>query len=84
MRGHDSTISKSVIGEYMAKDSTYRARLSYMLNNSKGVVDLRNKVANVILTNIDEQLVHAWSHLGDMGVPKSEFTKIRAIVKRRI
>lgn len=67
-------------------DKNYRNRLANALNNNRYRVatQLRTAIANVILTNVDEQIVHAWHHLSDMGIPKSEFSKIKAIVKRRL
>ena len=67
-------------------DKTYRNRLADVLNNNRYRVatQLRAAIANVILTNVDEQIVHAWGHLSDMGIPKSEFIKIKAIVKRKL
>lgn len=67
-------------------DKNYRNRLYNALesNKNRSNKQIHTAIANVILTNVDEQIVHAWYHLSDMGLYKDEFLKIRAIVKRRL
>jgi len=68
----------------MRTNYEFRRALGRAVQNARTEKELSSNVANVMLGEIDDILVGAWSHLGDMGLVASQFKRIRSAVKRRI
>ena len=70
---------------YMSMRTNYEFRRALARNITKDTIEESNSgIANVILGELDDVLVRAWSHVSDMGVSVSEFKKIKSIVKKRL
>lgn len=46
--------------------------------------DLLLGMSYAVLADIDAVLVNAWSAMSDMGYTKADYTKIKALVKKRL
>lgn len=68
----------------MRTNYEFRRALARAVQNARTEKELSSNVANVMLGEIDDILVRAWSHLGDMGLVASQFKRIRSAVKKRI
>jgi len=68
----------------MRTNYEFRRALARAVQNSNTEKELSIKIANVMLGEIDDILVRAWSHLGDMGLVASQFKRIRSAVRKRI
>ena len=68
----------------MRTNYEFRRALARAVQRARTEKELSNMIANVILGDIDDILIRAWSHLGDMGLIDSQFKMIRSVVKKRI
>lgn len=68
----------------MRTNYEFRRALGRNVQISKTKAMLRSGVANCILGELDDVMTRAYSHVSDMGIPSTEFAKIKRLVKKRL
>jgi hypothetical protein len=68
----------------MRTNYEFRRALARVITTQDTIKESNSRIANVILGELDDVLVRAWSHVSDMGVSVSEFKNIKSLVKKRL
>jgi hypothetical protein len=61
-----------------------KAAFMVAVNRAHTKQELETFSANVILGDIDAVFINSWSAMSDMGYSKSQYDKIKRIVKKRL